>query len=146
MRIEILNTQREYEEATKLVLETFGEFVAPYYSQTGINAFKDYVGKDGFYARFTVLGAYEGDELAGVLAFNEKDRFIVNFFVRGKYHRKGIGRALFTRMKEILKEGDIRVNASPYAVGIYEKLGFFATFEATEENGIVFTPMKYTGR
>ena len=47
-------------------------------------------------------------------------------------------------MKEILGDGDFRVNASPYAVGIYEKLGFKATYDQTEEDGILYTPMKYT--
>lgn len=146
MHIKTLAGEKEYREATRLVLETFDEFVAPYYSQKGITSFYGYVGADGFFSRFTVLGAFEGEELAGVLAFDEKKRFIVSFFVRGKYHRQGIGKALFDRMKETVGDGEFRVNASPYAVGIYEKLGFKATYDQTEEDGILYTPMKYTAR
>lgn len=146
MEIRPLAKDEEYSEATSLVMETFCEFVAPYYSQKGIKSFTEYVSADGFFARFTVLGAYEGDSLAGVLAFDPAKRFIVSFFVRGKYHRLGIGKALFNKMKEILGEGDFRVNASPYAVGIYEKLGFKATYDQTEEDGILYTPMKYSAK
>lgn len=146
MQIKILATKEEYKEATALVLETFGEFVAPFYSEKGIAAFRKYVSEDGFFARFTVLGAFADGELAGVLAFDPVKRFIVSFFVRGKYHRRGIGKALFLRMKESVGEGDIRVNASPYAVGIYERLGFVATYYQSEEDGILYTPMKYSAK
>ena len=35
-------------------------------------------------------------------------------------------------------------NSSPYAVEIYQKLGFHALSEEQKRDGIRFTPMKYT--
>ena len=37
----------------------------------------------------------------------------------------------------------ITVNSSPYAVKVYERLGFMKTGEQQEKNGILFIPMMH---
>ena len=54
---------------------------------------------------------------------------------------------MFTAFLDELRKNEeveqITVNSSPYAVKVYEHLGFAKTGEQREsENGIVFTPMK----
>jgi len=70
-------------------------------------------------------------------------------FVDKKHHRKGIARQLYdTVLSEINKNADVAqvtVNSSPYAVNVYERLGFAKTDEQQEhENGIVYVPMAHT--
>ena len=67
-------------------------------------------------------------------------------FVDEKYHRRGIGRALMKYLTEyMVKEMGIRqvtVNASPYGVGFYHKLGFRDLRPEEQKDGIIYTPME----
>jgi GNAT superfamily N-acetyltransferase len=69
-------------------------------------------------------------------------------FVKKKYQHKGIARKLFNELKiELIKNNPnsevITVNSSPFAVKIYEKLGFVTTDKEQLQDGLCFTPMKY---
>ena len=68
---------------------------------------------------------------------------IGGFFVRGDYHRNGIGRALFEAMKAEYEKQEFTVNSSPYAVEVYRHLGFTATDSEQLKDGIRYTPMIY---
>ena len=50
---------------------------------------------------------------------------------------------LFEAMKADYEKPEFTVNSSPYAVKIYEHLGFVPTDNEQTVNGIRFTPMKY---
>lgn len=65
------------------------------------------------------------------------------FFVDGKYHRQGIGRKLFETVIKESKQGKITVNSSPYAVGVYKKLGFVPNGDEQMADGMRFMPMTY---
>ena len=68
-------------------------------------------------------------------------------FVDEKYHRKGVGKSLIQYLcNYLLTEAGISritVNASPYGVGFYHKLGFRDTGLETEQSGIRYTPMEF---
>jgi predicted GNAT family N-acyltransferase len=65
--------------------------------------------------------------------------------VDSKYHRQGVGRGLIGALAEYLYremgQTSMTVNAAPYAVGFYHKVGFEDTGEEQVSAGIRFTPM-----
>jgi len=70
------------------------------------------------------------------------------FFVQKEYQHKGIGKKLhalaINKCRTSLPKVDaIDVHSSPYAVPIYEKLGFANTNKEQIVNGIRFTPMTF---
>ena len=63
------------------------------------------------------------------------------------YWRRGISRLLSNRgiaalLSEDAAVSSITVNASPYSVRVYDRLGFEATNELREKDGIKFVPME----
>ena len=66
-------------------------------------------------------------------------------FVDGDYHRRGIGRALISFLSEYVRKEEglnrLTVNASPYGVGFYHRLGFRDLGPEKQQDGIIFTPM-----
>ena len=67
-------------------------------------------------------------------------------FVGKKFHRKGVGAELMRRSLEICRQKDkdlkeVSVSSCPYAVPIYEKMGFQQTEPEQIKNGIRFVPM-----
>ena len=66
---------------------------------------------------------------------------IVAFYVKEKFQKRGVGKALFERLSDDSNNSYVTVNASPYAVEIYRKLGFIEAGETEDRDGIVFTPM-----
>ena len=68
------------------------------------------------------------------------------FFVDAPFHQRGIGRELVHRALDICRRNRqdlqrIDVNSSPYAVPVYEKLGFRQAAPEQVKNGIRFIPM-----
>jgi len=76
-----------------------------------------------------------------------KNVHLYHLFVAEEYQRQGLAKRLLqTALKSCLAKGNkgpFTVNASKYALPIYEKLGFVATSEAVEKNGVVAIPMQY---
>ena len=142
------------QEALTLVNNVFTEFVACDYSKEGQITFRTYLKtkydeierdlKDGLKKMW---GYYSDDEtLAGVIATRGVSHISL-LFVATSYQRRGIARQLFEMvLAEVKKTGaytKLSVNSSPYAVGIYQKLGLHTTGPEQENNGIRFTPMEY---
>ena len=130
-------TDNEIDKALDLVLKVFMEFEAPDYSPEGV--------RNGTFKTFITT---TDDNIVGVMTLRNETH-ITLAFVQKDYHNQGIGKALFEHvLHEISATNNsastITVNASPYAVGFYEKLGFTATSEEQEKHGIRFVPMKYT--
>ncbi|MCR4757326.1 MAG: GNAT family N-acetyltransferase [Butyrivibrio sp.] len=134
----------------KLAWDTFVRYNAPDYSQEGIENFKKFVNDDmlrkmflaGHYQLFVAV--FEGKYL-GMLSLREK-KHISLLFVDGDCHGNGIGKALIRFVsKYVLEEEGIdkmTVNASPYALEFYHKMGFKDLREEMEADGIIFTPME----
>ena len=81
----------------------------------------------------------------GKIGFRQKVRHICFFFVKGSYHRRGIGTKLFLHLLGDTPSGEVTVNSSPFGLPFYKSLGFAAAGREQTVNGIRFTPMKYTG-
>jgi len=146
-----ISNHEDLKQAFELVDEVFSEFVAVDYSEQGKNTFESYMEnilKDilGYLeiGDKKVWGYYQDDEIIGVFAIRDTSHISIMFVDKG-YHRKGIAKKLFTAFLEELKKNkevkQITVNSSPYAVKVYEHLGFVKTGEQCEKDGIVFTPM-----
>jgi len=144
----------EIKQALDLVNRVFSEFVAVDYSEQGNKTFNDYLKvkyEEVIYDVQTghkrIWGYYQDDEIVGVIATRDISH-IALLFVDKKHHRQGIAKQLYnTVLSEIRENRDITqvsVNSSPYAVAVYEKLGFIKTDEQQEKDGIIFVPMKHT--
>jgi ribosomal protein S18 acetylase RimI-like enzyme len=136
---------------SELVWEVFAEFEAPEYSDEGINTFKEFIKPEALRQRVTngdyqIYCCFNEAELVGVLALRDRTHISL-LFVKKNYHRQGIAKELLRlALEELQKSGSqvesITVNSSPYAVKIYERLGFIATDTMQEKDGIKYTPMK----
>ncbi len=70
---------------------------------------------------------------------------IINLYVSGSYHKRGIGRKLVNKFESVAKrEGtkEIKIKASLYAVPFYEKMGYKKTTGVRNFKGIKVWPMK----
>lgn len=141
MGIRRLN-QSEIEDAISLVWNTFLKFEAPDYIEEGIHTFKKCITSRDFLTMLDFHGAFEKEELAGIIATRNEGNHIALFFVREEYQRKGIGRKLFEKALKNSTAEKITVNSSPFAVEIYHKLGFFDTGIERQTNGMRYTPME----
>lgn len=128
----------DQQKALSLVWKVFLEFEAPDYTQEGIEEFYKSIHDEKYISMLSLYGAFLNDELVGVIATRNNGKHIALFFVSGKYHHQGIGKQLF----QAVRTNKMTVNSSPYAVLIYQKLGFKATATEQVVNGLRFTPMK----
>ncbi|MFC1946696.1 GNAT family N-acetyltransferase [Chloroflexota bacterium] len=138
--------------ACQLVMEVFDEFIAPGYTEEGINEFSKAADPDFMRYRLAnnrfILVAFDEDVLTGVIEVRNNNHISL-FFVRKEYMGKGIGKTLNKLAIDKCLESNpsltqIDVNSSPYAVPIYEKLGFVIVDLEQTVNGIRYNPMALT--
>ena len=143
--------KKDLKQALDLVNAVFSEFVAVDYSEQGNQTFRDYlkikydeISSDIETGHKKLWGFYQNDIIIGVIATRDISH-IALMFVDKSHQRKGIARQLFNNtLAEVKKNADIKqmtVNSSPYAVRVYERLGFVKTDEQQEKDGIVYIPM-----
>lgn len=144
----------DLKEAIGLVNRVFSEFVAVDYSEQGRRTFSDYlkskldeVSADITSGHKRMWACRECGEIIGVLAIRDASHVSL-MFVDKRHHRKGIARQLMGHALEEIERNEeiteMTVNSSPYAVKVYERLGFEKTGEQQEKDGIIFTPMMKT--
>lgn len=133
--------KEEYGAALNLAWEVFQKFEAPDYAPQGVKAFYASIHDPDYLARLRIYSAFDGDALIGILATRNGGAHIALFFVRGTYHRQGVGEQLFFRACRENPTGQMTVNSSPYAVGVYRRLGFCETDAEQTTDGIRYTPM-----
>lgn len=132
------------EKALKLVWDTFIKYEAPDYPANGVETFrKSVIVNDEYLDNLVMYGAYDDEELVGVIATRNDGNHIALFFVDGSHHRQGIGKQLFEEVKKDNISGKITVNSSPYAVDVYHALGFVDLQEEQITDGMRYTPMTY---
>lgn len=134
----------------EVVRDVFNEFVAPGYTQEGIDEFYNYANIVKLTERskrdhFTIL-AQDNDDILGIIEIRNPNH-VSMFFVQKNFQNKGVGKALFKEaMKQIAKRNqnieELTVNSSLNAVPAYERLGFVVQGGEQCLNGIKFVPMK----
>ncbi|PKM52299.1 MAG: histone acetyltransferase [Firmicutes bacterium HGW-Firmicutes-7] len=127
-----------------LIKQVFDCYIGPDYSLEGVKTFYEMIRPENVINRLEnqqhkVFIAKERDELVGIIETRD-DSHICLLFVKKQHHKKGIAKKLF---KEAFDESspEITVNASPYAVTIYEKLGFTKIAGELIKSGITYIPM-----
>lgn len=136
----------DYEQTTNaivLIWETFLQFEAPDYSDEGVQSFRNFIEDKAILKSLEFFGAYENEELKGIIATNDNRKHICCFFVKAQYHRHGIGKKLGEYLLNNSVNEAFTVNSSPYAVPVYHKLGFIDTDSEQLTDGMRYTPMKF---
>lgn len=141
----------EWDDAMALAWKTFLRFEADVYSPEGVKHFEDFI-TDTTLHRMFIMGAYQmfvaldRNKIVGMITLRNSTHISL-LFVDEKYHRRGIGRALIEYLTNYLLTevgvSYITVNASPYGVAFYHKLGFQDLRPEEEKDGIIYTPMKF---
>lgn len=136
-------------EVCNLVARSFNEFIAPGFSEEGVEEFFRYVNPRALHRRwrkgYHVLVAEDGGKIAGVVEVKRR-RHISMLYVDKAYHKKGIATELLNRALEYIlskspKTKEVTVNSSPYAAPFYERMGFQKTEEEKVIHGILHVPM-----
>ncbi len=94
-------------------------------------------------AAFTTWVAVEGehDDLVGVIVVRDGIH-LFHLFVAERFQRRGWARQLWLHALSQAPQGTrMTVNATPFARGFYERMGFIATGPLVQTHGIAFVPM-----
>ena len=141
----------EWEEAMGLAWKTFLEFEADVYTPEGVRSFEDFITDSGLKRMFDMgiyqmILALDHGKIIGMITLRSEVHISL-LFVDKNYHRRGVGRALIAKMADYVKEElgkkRLTVNASPYGVGFYHRLGFKDLGPEKQQDGIIYTPMEY---
>lgn len=136
-------------DVSELIARVYNELVASEHSPEGVQEFYRYIQPIEFLARqdnnhFTLISVAKNN-IVGVIEIRDYNHISL-LFVALDYQRREIAKQLFRKAVQICQSNEprlfrIRVNASLYAVPIYEKLGFRGIGEKQVINGICFVPM-----
>ncbi|MBQ7353470.1 MAG: GNAT family N-acetyltransferase [Clostridia bacterium] len=130
------------DECLDLVWRVFSQFETPIFPPEGSVEYKRIIEETREKQNICFYGALDNEKVVGVLGMREGNH-IGYFYVDSSYHKRGIGKSLFERMKIDYEKQEFTVNAAPYGVPIYTRLGFVPTDTQKNVNGVIFTPMKY---
>lgn len=142
--------EKDWLATMNMVWRTFLRFEAEDYTAEGIANFKDFITDERLYQMFVsgtylMLVALDGEKIIGQISVRNGNHISL-LFVDEEYHRKGIGRELIKSMAEFLKKERhqlfVTVQAAPYAVGFYRRMGFRASSPEEEYSGIRVTSME----
>lgn len=141
MNIRQLNNP-EYEKAITFALDVFIECGSADFDINGLQTFKSFIYNDELMSELCIFGAFDNDNLIGIIGTKNGGSHISLFFIHPKFHRRSIGRQLFDFAYVNRPKTQITVNSSSYAVKFYESLGFQKMEDEQETNGLRYTPMK----
>ena len=147
-KVSLLNDREEIHKALELAQDVFMMYEAPTFTRRGTESFLSFLwGKrvremldDG---SFRVWACHSDGELAGMIALRDNSHISL-LFVKGNFHRQGIGRMLYSEAKDhAIASGAkfITVNASEYGLPFYRAMGFYETDMQLTNDGITYTPM-----
>ena len=124
--------RNDWEEAMGLAWKTFLRFEAPDYTPDGVRSFQDFITDSTLHKMFIIgnyqmFAAFEEDRMVGMITLRNENHISL-LFVDEQYHRRGIGRALVQTLGDYLTNEMgvhlMSVNASPFGLGFYHRLGF----------------------
>ncbi|MEI6766667.1 MAG: GNAT family N-acetyltransferase [Bacteroidota bacterium] len=139
-------------EVSQLISSVFDEFVAPDYTEGGVNFFKEFIRPEKFMERIMkgdfILVAADEDKIVGMIEVRDNDHISL-LFVDKNYQRRLIAKNLFQEALKHCRSIDpelsmFYVHASPYSIPAYHKIGFAAIGGMKEANGIFYLPMAMT--
>ena len=142
---------KEYAPAMKLVWQTFLQFEAATYTREGVKSFQEFIEDPMLQQMFLedkyiIYGAFLEDEIVGVAGLRNFNHISL-LFVKKQYHSMGIATGLLDSIlafaKKVYGENSFTVNAAPYAVGFYHTYGFYDTGKERQQDGVIYTPMRY---
>ena len=119
-------TEAEVPAALSLAWEVFSQYESPVYSPEGTEEFRKCLQDEGYSEGIAYYGAFDGQTLIGQIGIRPGKRHICFFFVKGSYHRKGVGTRLFRQLLRDLPDGTITLNSSPYGLPFYPGAGLHA--------------------
>ena len=140
---------------SQLITASARQFITPDYSAKGARCLLNSLSSQTIleniedsgpvHAAYAYLVAERDGKLMGVIALKNGNH-IFHLFVAQKYHRQGVGRALWFKALAQVDGESISVNASRYALDFYRKLGFKAHGpadqpESVERDGVICYPM-----
>lgn len=142
--------ENEWVPSMQMIWRTFLKFEGRDYTEEGIQNFLDFITDDKLYAAFLrgeyqLMVALDGGKVIGAGSIRNRNHLSL-LFVDENYHRRGVGRTLINSLCTYLKEqpGEryMSVQAAPYAVNFYRRLGFRAIRPEQEISGIRVTAME----
>lgn len=140
--------REDWEPAMELAWRTFLKYEAPVYTKEGVDNFLCFISEERLYKMF-LAGEYllfvakRDAKIVGMIGVRS-GHHISLLFVDEKYHKQGIGRSLVLTVANELRSRRcdlITVNASPYGLPFYKRLGFMETDEVKFTDGITYYPM-----
>lgn len=146
--------KNEWDVAMDIAWDTFMQFEATDYSSRGIESFREFI-TDPILKRMFLMGSYqlfvavEEGNIVGIISLRNETHISL-LFVDAKHHYQGIGRDLIRYVCDYVDKEEgykrVTVNAAPYALEFYHKLGFRDTGNEETNDGIRFTPMEKVWR
>jgi len=141
--------ERDVEAVVQLIELSFGEAVAPTFSDEGVNRFMSGVSVHAIEQRLKAGSLFvvcrDNDLIRGMGEIRNGNHLNL-LFVHPEEKNKGIGRRLFANLLERAQCQMVTVNASLNAIAAYRALGFIDRSQDQEKQGIKFRPMLYTCR
>jgi len=143
----------DWEPAMELAWKTFLRFEAGDYSKEGTDNFLNFISDEKLFKMF-LEGSYvlyvakENEKIVGLVSLRAGNHISL-LFVDETYHRQGIGRELLISIQKSIKSDGVvkmTVNAAPFAIGFYERVGFMKVGSMLETDGIIYQPMTVMGR
>ncbi|MCR5717385.1 MAG: GNAT family N-acetyltransferase [Lachnospiraceae bacterium] len=138
----------DWDAATELAWITFLRFEAADYGEEGTTSFRNFL-SDALLRRMFLMGEYLlfvatiDEHIVGMITLRNTNHISL-LFVDEAYHHRGIGTALIEYACEYLRgehQWKITIDAAPYAVDFYHRLGFRDMSEEKLAEGIRYTPM-----
>ena len=141
----------DWENAMELAFRTFLKYEAKEYGPEGIRNFAEFVTDESLKKMFLqgnylMFVAVEGEKIIGLISLRSGNHISL-LFVDDKYHRRGVGTALVKYLQSYMlfytKQERLAVNAAPYGIPFYHRIGFKDTGLETKKDGIIYTPMEF---
>jgi len=139
----------EENDVYDLIFEVFHKYVAPTYSQKGIETFLGMLTTDFLMGtsseKFTAVAEYIGKHVGMLSIIN--NNHIALLFVKPEFQGLGIGKSLIQFGIDNCLKGNpqldnISVSSSPNSLSFYQNDGFVKNGEEQNENGMRFIPMQ----
>jgi len=132
---------------SELMLSLVKEFISHEYSKEGEQIMLNSMSKTAIennlnqgFEYFVAQKSSQAQQIIGVLAIKNKNH-IFHLFVDKKYHRQHIAQQLWQHYLGLENMTHCSVNSSRFAIGFYQSIGFKATDEVYEKQGVTCYPM-----